>query len=126
MDIKKIESSLKMENLFFSKCSFERKQKIADGEYNANFERNITNLGNHNYNVEAELTISKADFKLFLKAEAMFLYEADDYEREESIVNNNTIAIMFPFIRSQVSLMTTQPGMMPIVLPPINTAKLNC
>jgi preprotein translocase subunit SecB len=30
---------------------------------------------------------------------------------------------MFPFIRSQVTLLTTQPGMTPIVLPPINTAK---
>ena len=31
--------------------------------------------------------------------------------------------IMFPFIRSQVTLLTTQPGMTPIVLPPINTTK---
>ena len=34
-----------------------------------------------------------------------------------------TVAIMFPFIRSQITLLTTQPGMTPIVLPPINTTK---
>ena len=42
---------------------------------------------------------------------------------EENIVKTNTVAIMFPFIRSQVTLLTTQPGMTPIVLPPINTTK---
>lgn len=114
-----------MKNLFFSRCTFERKKEIANGEYNADLEKNITDIGNHKYNVEARLTISKEDFRLELIASTTFLYEVDNYEREESIVNNNTIAIMFPFLRSQVSLMTTQPGMMPIVLPPINTAKLN-
>lgn len=96
-----------------------------NGEYNAEFEKEITDKGNHKYDVEARLRISKEDFNLFLIANATFLCEAENYDREDVIVNNNTIAIMFPFIRSQVSLMTTQPGMMPIVLPPINTAKLN-
>ena len=56
-------------------------------------------------------------------AEAHFTYEAETYEMEENIIKNNTVAIMFPFIRSQVTLLTTQPGMTPIVLPPINTTK---
>ena len=56
-------------------------------------------------------------------ANAKFLFEADSYEREKTIIEKNTIAIMFPFVRSQVSLLTTQPNMVPIVLPPINTAK---
>ena len=38
----------------------------------------------------------------------------------EQILKKNTVAIMFPFIRSQVSILTTQPGMIPIVMPPIN------
>ena len=43
--------------------------------------------------------------------------------REEAIRNANTVAIKFPFIRSQVTLLTSQPGMTPIVLPAINTQK---
>lgn len=43
--------------------------------------------------------------------------------REEAIINANTVAIMFPFIRSQVTLLTSQPGMTPIVLSAINTQK---
>ena len=49
---------------------------------------------------------------------------SDDYSREASIINTNTVAIMFPFIRSQVTLLTSQPGMIPIILPAINTQKL--
>lgn len=61
--------------------------------------------------------------KLELIAQADFLYESDDYSREEAIINANTVAIMFPFFRSQVTLLTSQPGMTPIVLPAINTQK---
>ena len=57
-----------------------------------------------------------------LVAEAQFLYESDDYSKE--VINTNTVAIMFPFIRSQVTLLTSQPGMVPIILPAINTHKL--
>ena len=34
------------------------------------------------------------------------------------------ISIIFPFIRSQVSLLTTQPGITPIMIPPINLNSL--
>lgn len=39
---------------------------------------------------------------------------------KEVIVTKNTMAILFPFLRSQVTLMTAQPDMVPIVLPLIN------
>ena len=38
----------------------------------------------------------------------------------EQLIKVNTVAIMFPFIRSQISLLTTQPGLTPVMLPPIN------
>ena len=41
----------------------------------------------------------------------------DEYER---ILKANTVAIMFPYIRSQISLLTTQPGLHPVMLPPMN------
>lgn len=37
---------------------------------------------------------------------------------------NNFYFSNYSFIRSQITLMTSQPGMTPIVLPTINTAKL--
>ena len=39
-------------------------------------------------------------------------------------LKTNAIAIMFPFLRSQITLLTSQPSLVPIVLPPININKV--
>ena len=124
MDIKDIKSNLQMKNLYFSKFSFVRDKVIKNGELNADIKKNIISIGNHEYNVILTTTIEKDDMNIELVAEAQFLYESEDHSREESIINTNTVAIMFPLIRSQVTLLTSQPGMAPIILPPINTQKL--
>ena len=124
MDIKDIRSNLQMKNFCFSKFSFVRDKVIKNGELNADIKKNIISIGDHEYNVILTTTIEKDDMNIELVAEAQFLYESEDYSREESIININTVAIMFPFIRSQVTLLTSQPGMTPIILPPINTQKL--
>ena len=124
MDIKDIKSNLQMKNLYFSKFSFVRDKVIKNGELNADIKKGIIPIGNHEYNVILTTTIEKDDMNIELVAEAQFLYESEDYSREESIINTNTVAIMFPFVRSQVTLLTSQPGMTPIILPPIKTQKL--
>ena len=124
MDIKDIRSNLQMKNFCFSKFSFVRDKVIKNGELNADIKKNIIPIGKHEYNVILTTTIEKDDMNIELVAEAQFLYESEDYSREESIINTNTVAIMFPFVRSQVTLLTSQPGMVPIILPPINTQKL--
>ena len=124
MDIKDMRSSLQMKDFYFSRFSFVRDKVIKDGELNVDLQKNIISKGDHEYNIILTTTIEKDDMSIELVAEAQFLYESDDYSREESIINTNTVAIMFPFIRSQVTLLTSQPGMIPIILPAINTQKL--
>lgn len=126
MEINKMTSNLKMSDLYFSYCSVERACKIQNGECNADLKRNITKIKEHQYNVELELAVRKEDLSVLVVAKANFEYVADEYDKmEESIIKSNTVAIMFPYIRSQVTLLTTQPGMIPIVLPPINTTKFS-
>lgn len=124
MNINEIKSNLQMKTFYFSDYSFSRNPVIEDGEFNINLQKEIDVIGDHEYKVVLTTTIEKEDMRLELKAQAEFLYESDDHSREEAIINANTVAIMFPFIRSQVTLLTSQPGMAPIVLPPINTQKL--
>lgn len=123
MNIENIKSNLIMNNLYFSKCSFAREETIESGKLHTEVLKRIIPLEEHEYKVELTLQISKEDLNLEVVANATFTFEGNDYTDEEEIVNNNTIAIMFPYIRSQVSLMTSQPGMNPIVIPAINTAK---
>ncbi|MDE6504883.1 MAG: protein-export chaperone SecB [Clostridia bacterium] len=79
--------------------------------------------------VQIDLTLESenGEFKLYLQTLGVFkLNKPDDMSDElaDDILKKNTVAIMFPFIRSQVSLLTTQPGMSPILLQPIDVNAL--
>ena len=125
MDINKMKSDLKMENFHFVECSITRNSIIEKGSLSFDLKKEISELDNGSYNVTLTLTITKEQGDLSVKvvASALFFMDNSDVELVRSIMETNTVAIMFPFIRSQVSLLTTQPGLTPIVLPPINTAK---
>lgn len=45
-------------------------------------------------------------------------------EQKQIIVTKNTMAILFPYLRAQVTLLTSQPDMEPVVLPIININSL--
>lgn len=121
MNIDQLKSNLKMDSFYFRDYSFHREAIIKNGEYKVDLKKNIRRLDDHVFEVEVTTSIEKDDMHMNLVADATFTFDADDYSSEESIIGANTVAIMFPFIRSQVTLMTSQPGMTPIVLPPINT-----
>ena len=125
MDINKMKSDLKMENFHFVECSITRNSVVENGSLSFDLKKEISELDNGSYNVTLTLTITKeqGDLNVKVVASAIFFMDNSDIELVRSIMETNTVAIMFPFIRSQVSLLTTQPGLTPIVLPPINTAK---
>ena len=74
--------------------------------------------------VSTKITDNEEKLELNLDTVAFFKLnnqgEKISEQTAEQILKKNTVAIMFPFIRSQVSILTTQPGMIPIVMPPIN------
>lgn len=49
-----------------------------------------------------------------------FSCEDPDQNRRDVLLKKNTLAILFPYLRTQVSVITMQPGMNPIIIPPIN------
>ena len=114
-----------MEDFHFVECSVTRNAVIENGSLSFDLSKEINELDDGSYAVVLTLTISKekADLNVKVVAAARFAMNNEDIDLVRSIMDTNTVAIMFPFIRSQVSLLTTQPGMTPIVLPPINTAK---
>lgn len=48
----------------------------------------------------------------------------ENLENKDAILNNNAVAILFAYVRSQLTLLTSQPGTSPIVLPVMNIAKM--
>ena len=50
------------------------------------------------------------------------LDESSEYDR--LILRQNAAAIVFPYMRSQLSLLTAQPEVDPLILQPVNIAQL--
>ena len=50
--------------------------------------------------------------------------EVDDEATKDQILKANTVAILFPYVRSIISTITATANIPPIILPPINTYKL--
>ncbi|MCC8050015.1 MAG: protein-export chaperone SecB [Clostridiales bacterium] len=123
MDIKKMESVLRMEDLYFSYCSVERDLNITEDTLEINLDREIEPLDDLSYDVQLDVSVKNANLKVFVSSKAKFIFTSDPGDMRDKVVKNNTVAIMFPFVRSQITLLTSQPGMQPVIIPPINTAK---
>ncbi|MGN0357417.1 MAG: hypothetical protein ACI4E0_06320 [Blautia sp.] len=57
MELDKMKSNLKMSNLYFSKCSVERKQKVENGKYKTDLQKQIQKTDEHQFDVTLYLTL---------------------------------------------------------------------
>jgi len=120
MEVKtKYESTLVLKKIEIVESSFRKKDVDLDGlELGVQVEHKLREVEKGVFEVLLETTVSDKEEKVFVnvKGRAIFLMQQGNMD----ILEKNTIAIMFPYIRSYISIMTTQPGMNPIVLPPMN------
>lgn len=63
----------------------------------------------------------KEEYEIKVKASGFFVYEGSV---DDSIIQQNAVAIIMPYVRSEVSLLTAQPGMDTVVLPPFNIVEM--
>lgn len=124
-----IKSVLVLENLYFDKISFERKgvknQKDISFELNVNIKERIDrNDGKKYYLVKLTANGNKEDeYDLVVSVVGIFsINQAVELSEEikENLIYRNTVAILMPYVRSQVSLITAQPEVECVVLPPFN------
>ena len=115
----KYESPLRLEKIEIVESTFRKKdESIEHLELGVQVERSLKKISDKVFEVLLETTVSDEEEKVFVnvKGKAIFLTEQENMD----ILEKNTIAIMFPYIRSYISIITTQPGMNPIVLPAMN------
>jgi len=85
---------------------------------------------NNNYNVEITTALRLInEEKEVLKLECTFVgvfsvIESNENMNIEDFIKNNSAAIMFPYIREHISMITQKSGVKPILLPPINVTAL--
>lgn len=125
------ESSIKMLDLYFSELTFKNKRRTNEPanmqcENKVEYVYDPADSTKVTVLLDTTLKSNNDTIDIIVKTVGVFSIPLEIEEGERKFIEkNNTLAIMFPYVRSAITLLTAQPGLMPIVLPPINIAKLS-
>ena len=126
MSNEQMKSPLILNRLAFERIDFSRDVNIGNvpKEYEMNFTREIqVSQDQENFRVSLTTNIWAKDddsFKLVITLVGFFFCNCEDEGLKKDMISKNAVAILFPYLRSQISLVTTQPNMLPITLQPVN------
>lgn len=113
------ESMLVLKSIVITDGMFKRTEgSLDDVELRVNVSHNVKEISEREYKITLELSVADPDGKLSVFVKGMAVFETE--QENQMLIERNTLAIMFPYFRSYVSTLTTQPGMTPIVLPAMN------
>ena len=126
--INEVSSVLQLKDLQVRKCSFELKSnEITEMDINLEFQVqtkvNISNDDEHIILLNVMISNDSNEFELHVKYKGVFSLPGSksiNAELRRTLLTRNTLAIMFPYIRSQISLLTTAPGIAPMMIPILN------
>lgn len=117
-------SILKLNGIHFNELSFKRRDSTDSVIDDCELTRKIVDIDVDNFTVELNFKLSTSIFEMSISLEGKFNIVCEDALVKERLKKNNTISILFPYIRSEVTLLTSQPEMTPVIIPPININKL--
>lgn len=121
----KIESVLKLDKIVFDKIEFKRLGFKNDEELELEIQSNISQRNETEvYRVTLLLKGKKPEeYTLEIGLSGFFSIESDGDVTDDlknTLITKNSIAILMPYLRSQVSILTAQPEVECVVLPPFN------
>lgn len=120
---KNSKSILALEKVIMDKLVFERFSDAVnkiDEEGTVSFNHSITQLNEDSFKVSLGISLqSDSKYNIFAQISGFFLLE-ENSTLGKKLIENNTVAILFPYLRSQLTLLSSQPGFEPIILPVMN------
>ncbi|MCB2360296.1 protein-export chaperone SecB [Clostridium estertheticum] len=128
-----VKSSLKLNEIFVEKVEFKRSEnfnKSANNELKFKFESSINEKDTNNYKVSIKVNISSgAAEELVINVIMCALFgfvfnEKLSNDIIKSMLEKNTLAIMYPYVRSYITNLSAQSGINPIILPTINISAM--
>ena len=118
-----IKSALKLDNLFFDEISFSRIGFQNENKPKLSMEISIgEDINRKHYRTTLKFTLNKED-EYIVNVTAIGIFEFIgnvDEETKKDLIQKNSVSIMMPYVRSEISLITAQPGVETVVLPPFN------
>ena len=121
-------SSLILKEMVFDKIEFERKGFKSNKELEFHLQVQIGSGADNTYKVTLVLNAKKPDeYDIVISLSGFFELEGRE-EMDDNMVQNliskNTVAILMPYLRSELTLLTAQPNTESVVLPPFNINKM--
>ena len=115
---------------FYAHIGAGPKNIVTNPELNMNFSREVKqdaqNPSHFWLTLGTNITDKQKDavvINLSLVGEFIVSADKDSFDIWR-LIKENGVAILFPYLRSELTLLTTQPGFQPIVLPAVNIAKM--
>lgn len=116
-------SILKLEDIKIVDGNFKRSEEDVEGlSLGLKVDKEIEELDEQKYKISLMVNVGDDDGKVNIYVKCIGIFCIEKYEK--SLIERNALAIMFPYVRSYISTITTQPGMSPIVLPALNIVAL--
>lgn len=122
--IKSSESVLKLKRIYFNEMNFSR-EDVEKSNIDVNVEKNQST--DNEYEITLNLSIANSEEKYTVNVSIVGVFEFSENADEVTkniIIEKNTISILFPYVRSQVTLLTSQPDIKPMIIPPLNINNL--
>ena len=123
--ISKSKSVLVSKKIYVENMSFERAEgnatlvKFSQSAVDKNIQQIEENI--FRCKLSVKMSDNNDEAKLEVTVVGIFEIHADiPEETKEVIVAKNTMSILFPYVRSQITLLTSHPEVVPVVLPPVN------
>ena len=120
-------SVLIMEELLFEKIHFDRKGPKNESELEVGISISIgaSATDDRLYKVEIEMNGNKQkEYSFIVSVAGVFRIDENHGDAKsvntDVLLNKNAVAILMPYLRTQITLLTSQPGVEAVVLPPIN------
>lgn len=116
-------SKLDMKSIYFEKIDYKKigfSKEKNEFSHKVNCPIYISKENDKEYKLTISLKGKQLDsFEVELVLTGIFEVEFDS-EEERDILFRNAFSILFPYVRSQLTLLTSQPDMSPVVLSVIN------
>lgn len=116
---------LVLEAMVFDRISFIRKGFKSEKEPDFSFQVSSGKKNNDEiYRVTLVMQVKKEkEYEIEISLSGYFSVNTSAIEDNTDVmevVNKNTVAILMPYIRSELTLLTAQPDMECVVMPPVN------
>lgn len=117
-------SVLILQRMVFDKIEFNRKGFKNDQKLKFEFQVLIGSDDNDIYKVTLVLKGTKQDeYDIEISLSGFFKFDGKEQVKDQTfqdLLNKNAVAILMPYLRSELTLLTAQPETDNVVLPPFN------